>query len=107
MTLLNAGTPARASGPVASWLLPMTSDTRLRVEKIVTQRAASNERRARPLKALGAVARHALVAEIEGLRKLGITIGKNLLISDCAHLVLPYHRLLDEQRELSQGRAKK
>jgi adenylosuccinate synthase len=48
----------------------------------------------------------ALVAEIEGLRKLGITIGKNLLVSDCAHLVLPYHRLLDEQRELSQGRAK-
>src|SRR5213593_1826133 len=28
----------------------------------------------------------ALVAEIDGLRKLGITIGKNLLISDCAHL---------------------
>ena len=48
----------------------------------------------------------ALVAEIEGLRKLGITIGKNLLISDCAHLVLPYHRVLDEQRELSQGQAK-
>jgi adenylosuccinate synthase len=48
----------------------------------------------------------ALVAEIDGLRKLGITIGKNLLISDCAHLVLPYHRLLDEQRELRQGRAK-
>src|SRR5438132_8680100 len=47
-----------------------------------------------------------LVGEIEGLRKLGITIGKNLLISDCAHLVLPYHRLLDERRELSQGRAK-
>ncbi|MBA2586405.1 MAG: adenylosuccinate synthase [Chthoniobacterales bacterium] len=48
----------------------------------------------------------ALVAEIEGLRKLGIAIGKNLLISDCAHLVLPYHRLLDEQRELGKGRAK-
>src|SRR5438094_3074598 len=48
----------------------------------------------------------ALVAEIEGLRKLGITIGKNLLISDCAHLVLPYHRLLDEQRELRKGHAK-
>src|SRR5438874_706576 len=48
----------------------------------------------------------ALVAEIEHLRKLGITIGKNLLLSDCAHLVLPYHRLLDEQRELRQGRAK-
>jgi adenylosuccinate synthase len=48
----------------------------------------------------------ALVAEIDGLRKLGITIGKNLLISDCAHLVLPYHRLLDEHRELGGGGAK-
>jgi len=48
----------------------------------------------------------ALVAEIEGLRKLGVTIGKNLLISDCAHLVLPYHRVLDEQRELRKGHAK-
>src|SRR5437763_9547437 len=48
----------------------------------------------------------ALVAEIEHLRKLGVKIGKNLLVSNCAHLVLPYHRLLDEQRELRQGRAK-
>jgi len=48
----------------------------------------------------------ALVAEIEHLRRLGVKIGKNLLVSDCAHLVLPYHRLLDEQRELRQGRAK-
>lgn len=48
----------------------------------------------------------ALVAEIEGLRKLGIRIDKNLLLSDCAHLVLPYHRLLDEQRELRKGLAK-
>src|SRR3954468_25067312 len=48
----------------------------------------------------------ALVQEIEGLRKLGIKIDKNLLISDCAHLVLPHHRALDEQRELLQGRAK-
>src|SRR5919109_1070498 len=46
----------------------------------------------------------ALVGEIEGLRKRGIKIDKNLLISDCAHLVLPYHRLLDEQRELRRGR---
>src|SRR5215472_4517283 len=45
----------------------------------------------------------ALNAEIDGLRKLGITIGRNLLVSDCAHLVLPYHRLLDEQRELRRG----
>lgn len=48
----------------------------------------------------------ALVGEIEGLRKLGIVIGKNLLLSDCAHLVLPYHRALDEQRELRKGRAR-
>ncbi len=48
----------------------------------------------------------ALWAEIEGLRKLGIRIGKNLLLSDCAHLVLPYHRVLDEQRELRKGKAK-
>jgi adenylosuccinate synthase len=48
----------------------------------------------------------ALVAEIEGLRKLGLVIGKNLMLSDCAHLVMPYHRVLDEQRELRQGRAK-
>src|SRR3954447_23976909 len=46
----------------------------------------------------------ALVAEIDGLRQLGVNIDKNLLISDCAHLVLPYHRMLDEQRELRRGR---
>ena len=48
----------------------------------------------------------ALVEEIEGLRRLGITVGKNLIVSDCAHLVLPYHRILDEQRERRKGRAK-
>jgi adenylosuccinate synthase len=48
----------------------------------------------------------ALVVEIEGLHKLGIAVGKNLLISDCAHLVLPYHRVLDEQREIRKGDAK-
>jgi len=41
----------------------------------------------------------ALVTEIERLRRLGVKIGKNLLVSNCAHLVLPYHRSLDEQRE--------
>src|SRR5213595_3192966 len=29
----------------------------------------------------------ALVKEIEGLRKVGVKIDKNLLLSDCAHLV--------------------
>ena len=48
----------------------------------------------------------ALIGEIDGLRKLGVKIGGNLLVSNCAHLVLPYHRLLDEQRELRKGRAR-
>jgi adenylosuccinate synthase len=48
----------------------------------------------------------ALVHEIDGLRDAAVKVDKNLLISDCAHLVLPYHRALDEQRELRKGRAK-
>src|SRR5437016_3390110 len=48
----------------------------------------------------------ALVEEIEGLRRKKVKIGKNLLISDCAHLVLPYHRALDEQRETLKGKNK-
>jgi adenylosuccinate synthase len=49
----------------------------------------------------------ALISEMDGLSQAGIKIGnRNLLISDCAHLVLPYHRALDEQRELRKGRAK-
>src|SRR5205814_4507352 len=48
----------------------------------------------------------ALVAEIGRLRGLGVKIGKNLLVSNCAHLVMPYHRLVDGQRELRKGRAK-
>ena len=48
----------------------------------------------------------ALVGEIEGLRAQGVAVDKNLLISDCAHLVLPYHRLIDENRELRKGKQK-
>jgi adenylosuccinate synthase len=48
----------------------------------------------------------ALVVEIDGLRKRGIKVGKNLLLSDCAHLVMPWHRLLDEQREVRKGKNK-
>src|SRR5882757_5861358 len=48
----------------------------------------------------------ALVKEINGLKKLGVRIDRNLLVSDAAHLVLPYHRALDEQRELRKGLAK-
>ncbi len=48
----------------------------------------------------------ALVGEIEGLRAQGVAVDRNLLISDCAHLVLPYHRLIDERRELRKGNQK-
>jgi adenylosuccinate synthase len=49
----------------------------------------------------------AVAKEIDGLlaRDINVT-GENLMISDCAHLVLPYHRLLDEQRELNKGKNK-
>ncbi len=48
----------------------------------------------------------ALVGEIDGLRALGIAVDKNLLISDCAHLVMPYHPRFDERRELAKGKHK-
>jgi len=47
-----------------------------------------------------------LVGEIEGLRKLGIKIDGNLFLSETAHLVLPYHRELDAQRENLKGKNK-
>jgi len=48
-----------------------------------------------------------LVGEIEKLQGDGIQVdGNNLLISDRAHLVLPYHRLLDEARENAKGSGK-
>ena len=49
----------------------------------------------------------AVAKEIANLRaeKIKVT-AKNLMISDCAHLVLPYHRLLDEQREAKKGKNK-
>jgi adenylosuccinate synthase len=44
-----------------------------------------------------------LVRELDGLRKKGIKIGDNLIISDCANIVFHYHRLLDECRERAKG----
>jgi adenylosuccinate synthase len=48
----------------------------------------------------------ALVQEIKRLRRSGVGIDRNLLISDAVHLVLPYHAALDEQRDLRKGRAR-
>ena len=47
-----------------------------------------------------------LVEEIKGLRKLGIKIDRNLFLSETAHVVFPYHRELDAQRELFKGKNK-
>src|SRR4051812_14176680 len=47
-----------------------------------------------------------LVGEIEGLLKSGVKVDGNLLLSETAHLVFPYHRMLDEQRELLKGKNK-
>ena len=47
-----------------------------------------------------------LVVEIEGLRKFNIKVDGNLFLSETAHLVLPYHRELDEQREILKGKNK-
>ena len=41
----------------------------------------------------------ALLEEISRLRQQGIVVSKNLLISEEAHLILPYHRLMDRLRE--------
>src|SRR5436309_4728222 len=47
-----------------------------------------------------------LVEEIEGLRKFGIKSDGNLFLSETAHLVFPYHRELDSQREILKGKNK-
>ena len=49
---------------------------------------------------------HALFAEIEELARLGIEVGDRLLISDKAHLILPYHRELDVLSEARRGERK-
>jgi adenylosuccinate synthase len=40
-----------------------------------------------------------LLKEINDLRAQGITVGKRLKISSLAHVILPYHKILDQLRE--------
>jgi adenylosuccinate synthase len=48
-----------------------------------------------------------LVGEIDGLLKLGVKVTpRNLALSETAHVVLPYHRELDAQREVRKGKQK-
>ena len=45
-----------------------------------------------------------LITEIKGLRKSGFKVtGKNLKISSLAHIIAPYHKLIDQQREVLKG----
>jgi adenylosuccinate synthase len=48
-----------------------------------------------------------LVSEIEGLLKINVKVSpKNFVLSETAHVVFPYHRELDAQREVIKGKNK-
>ena len=47
-----------------------------------------------------------LLEEKENLRRKGITVEGRLLISQNAHLVMPYHKLLDRAKEESKAERK-
>lgn len=44
--------------------------------------------------------------EIDSLKKLGVQVGKTLLVSKKAHLILPTHRFLDAASERAKGNKK-
>src|SRR5256712_11661824 len=48
----------------------------------------------------------ALFAEVDELTKAGIDVGNRIIISDKAHLILPYHRDLDLLSEARRGERK-
>ncbi|MGH9313747.1 MAG: adenylosuccinate synthase [Vicinamibacterales bacterium] len=48
----------------------------------------------------------ALFAEVDELERAGISLGDRLVISDRAHLILPYHRELDLLSEARRGERK-
>ena len=48
---------------------------------------------------------HALLEEIEMLENTGISVRKNLRISEACTLILPYHVALDQAREKARGQA--
>ncbi|HDH34785.1 MAG TPA: adenylosuccinate synthase, partial [Nitrospirae bacterium] len=46
----------------------------------------------------------ALIEEMKGLKKKNISIGKRLFISGRAHVIMPYHNVLDGAHENSKGK---
>ena len=71
--------PITAAAPVADWLLPTPtpSEARIRLERVVMSPKSSDERRGRPLRTLGAVARRALLEETEA--KLRMVLSDSLV----------------------------
>src|SRR5512143_3722059 len=47
-----------------------------------------------------------LIDEMRGLKEKGREIGKNLLISKTAHLIMPYHVAIDNEHERAKGAKK-
>ena len=47
-----------------------------------------------------------MLAEIDSLRSAGVRVEANLLVSNRAHLVFPYHPLIEQYSEGSQGQRK-
>ena len=47
-----------------------------------------------------------LIEEMDLLQTKGITIGKNFVVSQRAHLILPYHKAIDRASEQSKGSRK-
>lgn len=48
----------------------------------------------------------ALIDEINGLKARGVNVGKNLIISKNAHLIMPYHIAIDNAHEEARGSKK-
>ena len=47
-----------------------------------------------------------LIKEINGLEAAGYELVNRLFISDCAHIIMPYHKLYDEGQEKFRGKNK-
>ena len=46
----------------------------------------------------------ALIEEINSLRKKGFEVGKNLFLSKNAHIIMPYHIVMDKEKERALGK---
>ena len=47
-----------------------------------------------------------LIEEIDALKKRGIEVGKNLFLSNNAHLIMPYHTAIEREQERLKGSKK-